>query len=175
MYPRVLSSRASQIPSSSPSSGTLDESFELVPQDDSCSSVQSSLSSSVSATKSVVSPGTNSSGIPSPSVSIDAAESLGNASGPAAQTSLGLTGTIEPSQIPSPSLSALDGLVPFSTSSELDMPSPSISSSRASQIPSPSKSLGDDVSSNGSVEHPVSAESEYPSLSSSISSTKVPP
>ena len=51
----------------------------------------------------------NSSGIPSPSVSMDADLSFGNASGPMVQVPLMAVG---PSQIPSPSVSAFNGSVP---------------------------------------------------------------
>ena len=151
--------------------------FELVPQAASSSSVQSSLSSSRSRTKSVSIPGTMSSGLPSSSVSIQAAGSFGNASGPAVQTPIGIAGASGPSQIPSPSVSALlNSEVEFASCSvTLDNPSPSTSSSCASQIPSPSKSLvGVDEAFNGSESQLSSEMSLKPSPSSSRSSSKLP-
>ena len=118
-----------------------------------------------------------SSGLPSPSVSIQAAGSFGNASGPAVQTPIGIAGASGPSQIPSPSVSALlNNEVEFvSCSVALDNPSPSTSSSCASQIPSPSKSLvGVDEAFNGFESQLSSETSLYPSLSSSKSSSKLP-
>ena len=82
------------------------------PQAASSRSVQLSLSSSVSSVNPVVETPSNWSGIPSLSVSIDAAESFGNASGPAVQTFAGIAGTTGPSQTPSPSVSAFHALVP---------------------------------------------------------------
>ena len=142
-YPRILVSIASQIPSSSPSSGMLDASLELVPHSASSSSDHRSLSSSGSAVKLVSIPSAMSSGMPSPSKSSDAAESLGNASGPATQMlAFGVDG---PSHTPSPSVSGLLVLVELPSafiSSSFGIPSPSISSSSASHVASPSVSEG---------------------------------
>ena len=100
------------VPSPSRSSGAELLSRSPVPHCNSASSLQPSPSSSSSSIRPVVDSPFNSSGIPSPSVSIDAAGSLGNASGPGAQMlAFGVAG---PSQIPSPSESGL--LVPVSSS-----------------------------------------------------------
>ena len=82
------------------------------PQLASSRSVQVSLSSSRSSVNPVVETPFNSSGIPSLSVSTDAAGSFGKASGPAVQTLTGIAGTTGPSQMPSPSVSAFHESVP---------------------------------------------------------------
>ena len=72
-------------------------------------------------------------------------------------------GVAGPSQIPSPSVSGLLVLVelsPKSISSSFGIPSPSISSSRESQVPSPSLSEGVVVLSWESELQAVSAASE---------------
>ena len=69
------------------------------------------------------------SGLPSPSVSVSPAGSVGNASGPATQC--GLT-AIAPSHIPSPSVSGFSGSVPSASSSKSEIPSPSSSKSSVS-------------------------------------------
>ena len=100
------------MPSTSPSSGVLAPSIELVPHATSSSSDHKSLSSSSSTVRFVGIPSTVSSGIPSPSESCHAAGSLGNASGPATQMlAFGVAG---PSQTPSPSESGFAGSVPVS-------------------------------------------------------------
>ena len=162
--------------SSSPSNGVLMSSFESVPQAASSTSDQPSSSSSVSRIKSVVIPSTISSGLPSPSVSNQAAASSGKASGPAVQMPAGIAGADGPSQTPSPSVSALDELVIESaaSSASFKIPSPSISRSSPSQIVSPSRSVGMLRLSNESEPQVSSAASVYPSLSSSSSATKLP-
>ena len=143
-----MSSMASQTPSPS-RSGSAFTTFGSVPHRISISSSIRSLSSSKSSIKPVVELPNRVSGIPSPSVSRDAAGSSGNASGPAAQ--MVTSGVAGPSQTPSPSVSGFAGSVnesisfaksPVLVSSSFSSPSPSMSSSRASQIPSPSISLG---------------------------------
>ena len=108
---RIVSS-ASQIPSPSSSPGTLFWSVMSVPQVASIVSNQVSLSSSRSSTRGgvLVDSPFKVSGIPSPSLSMEPAESNGNASGPTEQPPL--AGTSGPSQTPSPSLSAFDESVP---------------------------------------------------------------
>ena len=69
------------------------------------------------------------SGFPSPSVSVSADGSSGNASGPASQ--MPATETV-PSHVPSPSESGFVGLVPVSVSSESRIPSLSLSKSTIS-------------------------------------------
>ena len=172
---RVSSSR-SQIPSPSVSVGTSIGSIGEEEQASSVSSDQVSLSSSKSSISagSLVDSPINSSGIPSPSVSLNADGSSGNSSGPTAHPPLaGISG---PSQIPSPSVSGFSESVLSGApnSSSFAIPSPSMSVSMMSQIPSPSMSLGKLVSLNGSVEHSTSCSSKKVSLSSSSSSTKVP-
>ena len=114
------------------------------------------------------------SGMPSPSVSWTPAASSGNASGPASQPPL--AGASGPSQTPSPSVSGLSSSLPsgWPSSTMLAIPSPSISGSRASQIPSPSMSLGVLVELSGSVRQSFSIVSRNPSLSSSSSATNPP-
>ena len=158
-------SSASHIPSSSPSNGILAPFIEFVPQNASSTSDHPSPSSSVSA----LSP------VPSPSVSIVSEESRGKSSGPGIQMlAFGVAG---PSHTPSPSVSGLLVLVEFpnmSISSSFGIPSPSISSSRASHIPSPSLSCGVKPAFCESVIQSLSAASENPSPSSSVSSIRSP-
>ena len=106
-----LSSNASQIPSPS-TSGRRFTTLGFVPHINSVRSTIVSLSSSKSSIRPVVDSPVSSSGIPSPSVSSDAAGSLGNASGPATQ--IATSGVAGPSQTPSPSESGLAGSVPVS-------------------------------------------------------------
>ena len=154
-------SSASQTPSLSTSAGTLmlSNGFD-VPHAASSASDQPSLSSSRSSTNGGTlvefTPGTKVSGMPSPSVSIAPAGSSGKASGPPMQPPL--AGACGPSQMPSPSLSGLLGLVPVGkpASSSLRMPSPSMSSSNRSQMPSPSMSSGRLVALSGSLRQSTS-------------------
>ena len=172
-------SSTSQMPSPSVSAGTLAASTGLdVPQANSSASDHVSSSSSRSSTSGGwlvdATPGTSSSGLPSPSVSLAPAGSSGKASGPATQPPL--AGASGPSQVPSPSVSGLVGLVSTGrpSSSSLGMPSPSMSSSIRSQMPSPSMSSGMLASSSGSLSHVTSVVSRYPSLSSSSSAMRPP-
>ena len=179
--PSSSSSTLLQIRSPSESTGVELLSALVVPHSDSCVSVQPSLSSSSSAISPVDDSPFNSSGIPSPSVSTDAALSFGKASGPATQiVSFGVLG---PSQIPSPSESAFIVLVcsspssiwsPELASSSFGIPSPSMSSSNESQTVSPSRSEGIDCESVESVEQSFSEISLNPSPSSSRSSIRSP-
>ena len=174
-------SRLSHVPSLSVSNGEELLSISVVPHSDSSLSLHPSSSSSSSSIRPVVDSPFKSSGIPSPSVSTDAAASLGKASGPGTQMlALGVAG---PSQIPSASESGL--LVPVNSSTSLmcapllfsssfGIPSPSISSSRVSQVLSPSKSEGTEFTSCELVIQALSVESEKPSPSSSRSSTRSP-
>ena len=88
-------------------------------------------------------------------------ESRGKASGPGVQMlAFGVAG---PSHTPSPSVSGLSVLVelpPKSISSSFGIPSPSISSSRASHVPSPSISCGVEPASCESVIQSFSRISE---------------
>ena len=151
-----MSSIASHIPSPSWSGNAL-TTLGSVPQSNSVWSSIKSLSSSSSSVSPVVESPFSSSGIPSPSVSSEAAGSVGNASGPATQ--ILASGVAGPSQTPSPSESGFAGSdnestsfkkSPVLVSSSLRIPSPSISSSSESQIPSPSMSAGVSSTSNGS-------------------------
>ena len=139
-----ISSRTSQIPSPSASAGTSIASTGEEEHASSSSSDQVSLSSSKSSISagSLVDSPVNSSGIPSPSVSLCAEESSGKASGPT--THPPFAGIAGPSQIPSPSVSGFSESVLSGApvSSSFAKPSPSISGSFVSQIPSPSMSLG---------------------------------
>ena len=171
-------SRGSQTPSPSVSTGTLLSSTGLdVPHANSSTSDQVSSSSSKSSTRGgsevESTPGTNSSGFSSLSVSFAPAGSSGKASGPAEHTSLTAFG---PSQTPSPSVSALLDAVSSGrpSSSSLGMPSPSMSSSIKSQMPSPSKSSGPSSASSGSDAQSISSVSRKPSLSSSSSAVRPP-
>ncbi len=143
------SSRTSQRPSPLRSTGMSVSLSESVPQAISSRSSQPSSSSSRSSMRagSLVefTPGTKSSGLPSPSVSLEADGSSGKASGPAVQ--LLVTGDSGPSQTPSPSVSGLSGSVPIGrpVSLRLSIPSPSMSRSSPSQIASPSMSSGIEV------------------------------
>ena len=157
-------SSASQMPSPSVSAGTLAASTVLeVPQASSSASDHVSSSSSRSSTSGgwlvEGTPGTNWSGLPSPSVSLAPAGSSGKASGPA--THPPLAGASGPSHTPSPSLSGLVELVSSGrpSSSSLRMPSPSTSSSIRSQMPSPSMSSGMLVASSGSLSQVSSIKS----------------
>ena len=110
----ITSSKASHVPSPSVSSGRSMASTVLLPHKASISSDHVSSSSSRSSTSGgvLVEFPLSASGMPSPSVSSDAAASCGNASGPAEQPPL--AGTSGPSQTPSPSVSAFAGSVPVS-------------------------------------------------------------
>ena len=110
----AMSSKASQIPSPSMSGNAL-TTFGLVPHIISVTSSIVSLSSSSSSINPVVDSPLISSGIPSPSVSNEAAGSVGKASGPARQ--MLASGVAGPSQIPSPSESGLAASVNASRSS----------------------------------------------------------
>ena len=164
-------SRLSQSPSPFKSEGKSVAFSGSVPQFDSSISLQPSLSSSKSSisTGSLFEGGNNSFGCPSPSVSSQPAGSSGNASGPAVQ--LLVTGDSGPSHTPSPSVSGLVGEVPIGkpVSFTLSMPSPSISLSESSHIPSPSRSSGALEAFSGSEPQFSSDVSGYPSLSSSSS------
>ena len=158
-------SSASQMPSPSVSTGTLAASVGLeVPQASSSASDHVSSSSSRSSTSGgwlvEVTPGTNWSGLPSPSVSLAPAGSSGKASGPA--THPPLAGASGPSHTPSPSLSGLVELVSMGkpSSSSLGIPSPSTSSSIRSQMPSPSMSSGMLMASSGSLSQVTSVVSK---------------
>ena len=110
----AISSSASQIPSPSISGNALTI-FGLVPQRSSVTSSIVSLSSSSSSINPVDDSPVISSGMPSPSVSSEAAGSVGKASGPATQ--ILASGVAGPSHTPSPSESGLAASVSASRSS----------------------------------------------------------
>ena len=173
--PSVSSSRASQVPSPSESVGKSESSNGSVPHSDSLKSDQLSSSSSKSSTSggSDVDVPDRESGLPSPSVSLEAERASGKSSTLFPTKSPSRSSSCE-SQIISPSestgtLDASSGSDPHDSSGPSAHPSRSLSDCRASQIPSLSSSIGTENWSSESELHMISSVSMNESLSSSLS------